>query len=126
MRIGRRPLFFAALAVICLVMLEPTPAEYRWVNLFAAGLALFWAVMLFLEERSLVRWMSPRNGPAGRLPPGRRPSPRGNRRSRGAEHVVQACLRTTDSITFATFSSPSSASSKDSITSFQRRTSIAR
>ena len=56
MRIGRRPLFFAALAVICLVMLEPTPAEYRWVNLFAAGLALFWAVMLFLEERSLVRW----------------------------------------------------------------------
>ena len=56
MRIGRRPLFFAALAVICLVMLEPTPAEYRWVNLFAAGLALFWAVMLILEERSLVRW----------------------------------------------------------------------
>jgi hypothetical protein len=56
MRIGRRPLFFAALAVICLVMLEPTPAEYRWVNLFAAGLALFWAVMLLLEERSLVRW----------------------------------------------------------------------
>jgi hypothetical protein len=56
MRIGRRPLFFALLALICVIMLEPTPAEYRWVNLFAAGLASFWAVMLFLEERSLVRW----------------------------------------------------------------------
>jgi hypothetical protein len=56
MRIGRRPLFFTGLAVICLLMLELTPPEYRWVNLFAAGLAMFWAVMLFVEERSLVRW----------------------------------------------------------------------
>ncbi len=53
MRIGRRPLFFAALAFLCLLILEPTPPEYRWVNLFAAGLALFWAVALYLEERSL-------------------------------------------------------------------------
>lgn len=52
MRIGRRPLFFAALALLSLLMLEPTPAQYRWVNLFAAGLALFWAVAVYLEERS--------------------------------------------------------------------------
>jgi hypothetical protein len=54
-RIGRRPLFFAALALLCLIMLEPTPAQYRWVNLFGAGLALFWAIMLYLEERSLLK-----------------------------------------------------------------------
>lgn len=52
---GRRSLFFAALAVLSLVMLEPTPDAYRWVNLSAAGLSLFWAVMLFFEERSLAR-----------------------------------------------------------------------
>ncbi|MEO8477629.1 MAG: hypothetical protein ABI572_11360 [Actinomycetota bacterium] len=56
MRIGRRPLFFTGLAAVCMLMLEPTPAEYRWVNLAAAGLAMLWAVLLFLEERSLVRW----------------------------------------------------------------------
>ena len=56
MRIGRRPLFFSGLALISLLLWEPTPAEYRWVNLFSAGLALFWAVVLFLEDRSLLRW----------------------------------------------------------------------
>jgi uncharacterized membrane protein len=52
---GRRSLFFGALALLSLLMLEPTPAAYRWVNLSSAGLALFWAVMLFLEERSFAR-----------------------------------------------------------------------
>ena len=33
MRIGRRPLFFTALAVLSLLLLEPTPADLRWVNL---------------------------------------------------------------------------------------------
>jgi hypothetical protein len=56
MRIGRRPAFFAALALICLLLFVPTPATYRWVNLFAAGLALFWGVLLFLEERSVLRF----------------------------------------------------------------------
>ena len=55
MKIGRRPLFFGGLAAICLILLEPTPATYRWVNLFAAGLALLWAVLLFIEDRSLAR-----------------------------------------------------------------------
>ena len=36
-------------------MLDPTPAQYRWVNLLGAGLGFFWGVMLFLEERSLVK-----------------------------------------------------------------------
>ena len=57
---SRRPLFFAALAFLSLLMLEPTPAAYRWVNLFAAALALFWALMLYLEERSFLK-VTPQN-----------------------------------------------------------------
>ena len=49
---GRRSLFFGALALLCLIMIEPTPEQYRWVNLVGAGLALFWCVMLFIEPRS--------------------------------------------------------------------------
>ena len=62
MRLGRRPLFFAALAVLCLIMLEPTPAQYRWVNLLGAGLGFFWAVMLFFEDRSLAKITPPAPG----------------------------------------------------------------
>ena len=69
MKIGRRPLFFGALALLCLLMLEPTPAAYRWVNLVSAGVAIFWAILLLLEERSLLRIT-----PSG--PPRRRPEPR--------------------------------------------------
>jgi hypothetical protein len=54
-RIGRRPLFFTALAVLSLLLLEPTPAHLRWVNLGSAALAMFWAVALFLEDRSMLR-----------------------------------------------------------------------
>src|SRR5206468_4073966 len=56
MRIGRRPTFFVALALLCLLLYVPTPTAYRWVNLFAGGLALFWGVLLFLEERSVLRF----------------------------------------------------------------------
>ncbi|MGB7804007.1 MAG: hypothetical protein WBM72_00235 [Actinomycetota bacterium] len=55
MRIGRRPLFFTALALLSLLLLEPTPAHLRWVNLGSAALAMFWAVALFLEDRSMLR-----------------------------------------------------------------------
>jgi hypothetical protein len=48
--IGRRPLFFLVCAVICALLIGPTPAEFRWVNLVMIGLALFWAVMLSIEE----------------------------------------------------------------------------
>ncbi len=52
MTIGGRPLFFAALCVICLVLVPVTPAEFRWVNYVMAGLALFWAILLAIEEIS--------------------------------------------------------------------------
>lgn len=65
MRVGRRPLFFGALALICLLMLVPTPREFRWVNVSMAALALFWALALLLEERSFRRLS--RGG--GRPPP---------------------------------------------------------
>lgn len=50
MNIGRRPLFFLLLGVIGLLLLEPTPEKFRWVNLAIAGLAFFWFVLLSLEE----------------------------------------------------------------------------
>lgn len=50
MRIGRRPLFFLALCVTCLLLLPPTPAEFRWLNLAMAGLALFWATAFTIED----------------------------------------------------------------------------
>ncbi|MEA2581051.1 MAG: hypothetical protein QOE83_1943 [Actinomycetota bacterium] len=50
MRFGRRPLFFLAVAVISLLLLPPTPSDFRWVNLTMAGIALFWFVLLGIEE----------------------------------------------------------------------------
>ncbi len=50
MRLGRRSLFFLGTAVVCLALVLPTPAEFRWVNLSMAALALFWAVLLAIEE----------------------------------------------------------------------------
>jgi hypothetical protein len=61
-RIGRRPLFFLAVAVVCAALLPPTPSEFRWVNLAATGLAIFWAVLLSIEEVIARR--------EGALPPG--------------------------------------------------------
>lgn len=49
LRTGRRPLFFTAVALVCAVLTPATPAEFRWVNYSAAGLALFWAVLLTIE-----------------------------------------------------------------------------
>jgi hypothetical protein len=48
--VGRRSLFFLVLTVLCLVMVPPTPPEFRWVAWGAAGLAFFWAVLLGLED----------------------------------------------------------------------------
>jgi hypothetical protein len=55
MKIGRRPLFFLGISLVFLIMLIPTPTQYRWVNLAMAGLALFWAVLLAAEETSAAR-----------------------------------------------------------------------
>ena len=48
--IGRRPLFFLLLAAVCAALIPATPAEFRWVNLMMAGIAVFWAVLLAGED----------------------------------------------------------------------------
>jgi len=50
MRISRRALFFLAVALVFLLMIPPTPPEYRWLNLAMAALALFWATLLGIED----------------------------------------------------------------------------
>ena len=50
MRIGRRPVFFLSLSVICMLLLPPAPPEFRWLNLAMAGLSLFWAIAFLLED----------------------------------------------------------------------------
>jgi len=61
-RIGRRPLFFLATALVCVLMIPPTPSEFRWVNISMAGLALVWAVLLGIEDVVTHRDRPP-NGP---------------------------------------------------------------
>jgi hypothetical protein len=53
--IGRRPIFFFLLALVCSLLVPASPPEFRWVSWFCAGLALFWAVTLGFDEL-----MSPR------------------------------------------------------------------
>jgi hypothetical protein len=66
MSLSRRTLFFLLLAVICLAMIPMTPTEFRVLNLAMAGLALFWAVALALEDLSHARERNRRNlGPNG-------------------------------------------------------------
>ncbi len=50
MNIGPRPLFFGLLAIVCALLLPFTPPEFRWVNWAMIVLALFWGVMLGIEE----------------------------------------------------------------------------
>lgn len=52
MRLSRRALFFLAVALVFLLMIPPTPPEFRWLNLTMAGLALFWATLLGIEDLS--------------------------------------------------------------------------
>jgi ABC-type transport system involved in cytochrome c biogenesis permease component len=52
MRISRRALFFLAVALVFVLMVPPTPPEFRWLNLVMAGLALFWAALLAIEDLS--------------------------------------------------------------------------
>jgi hypothetical protein len=53
--VGPRPLFFGLLAVISAALVPFTPAEFRWVNWATILLAIFWAVMLGIEEVVAVR-----------------------------------------------------------------------
>ena len=51
---GRRTWGFLVIAIAMLLLYEPTPAKYRWVNLALAGLALFWFVLFVCED--VGRW----------------------------------------------------------------------
>jgi hypothetical protein len=70
MTVGRRPIFFLIVAAICLVMIPPTPSEFRVLNVAMASLAFFWSVALALEElsnaRREIRRRGPPNGPVTR------------------------------------------------------------
>jgi hypothetical protein len=48
--IGRKALFFGALALLGLVMVYPTPPEFRWVTWFVAALSGFWTILLAVED----------------------------------------------------------------------------
>ena len=52
MRISRRALFFLGVALVFVLMIPPTPPEFRWLNLAMAALALFWATLLAIEDLS--------------------------------------------------------------------------
>jgi hypothetical protein len=62
-RVGRRPLFFLATALVCVLMIPPTPNEFRWVNIAMAGLALFWALLLGIEDVVTHRARPDEDGP---------------------------------------------------------------
>ena len=48
--LSRRTWFFLVIAVAMLLLYDPTPAKFRWVNLALAGLALFWFVLFAVED----------------------------------------------------------------------------
>lgn len=52
MRISRRASFFMGVALVFVLMIPPTPTDFRWLNLVMAGLALFWATLLGIEDLS--------------------------------------------------------------------------
>jgi hypothetical protein len=49
-KLSRRVWFFLGVMVVCLAMIVPTPSEFWPLNLFMAGLSLFWAVLLGIED----------------------------------------------------------------------------
>jgi hypothetical protein len=61
MIMSRRPWFFLLVAVVCMLLYEPTPSQFRWVNVSMALLALFWFAMLAIEELRGQRWRRPRS-----------------------------------------------------------------
>jgi hypothetical protein len=54
-KIARRTWFFLVIAVTMLLLVEPTPAQFQWVNLALAGLALFWFILFAIEDLSRAR-----------------------------------------------------------------------
>ncbi|HEX9124368.1 MAG TPA: hypothetical protein VF984_13595 [Actinomycetota bacterium] len=69
MTVGRRSLFFLGVMATCLLLVPATPGEFRWVNYAMAGLALFWAVAVGIEDVATRRDVAHRDaarGPDGR------------------------------------------------------------
>jgi hypothetical protein len=54
-KIARRTWFFLVIVVTMLLLYEPTPAKYRWVNLAMAALAMFWFILFTIEDLSRAR-----------------------------------------------------------------------
>jgi hypothetical protein len=55
MKVSRRALFFLAVSAVFLLMIPPTPPEFRWLNLSMAGLALVWTTLLAIEDLAGMR-----------------------------------------------------------------------
>jgi hypothetical protein len=53
--LSRRTWFFLVIVVAMLLLYEPTPDKYRWVNLALAGIALFWFVLFTIEDVGYAR-----------------------------------------------------------------------
>ena len=53
--LARRTWFFLVIAVAMLLLYDHTPAKFRWVNLFLAGLAMFWFILFAIEDLSRAR-----------------------------------------------------------------------
>ena len=48
--ISRRTWFFLIISVAMLLLYDPTPAKFRWVNLAMAGLSAFWFILFVIED----------------------------------------------------------------------------
>jgi hypothetical protein len=48
--LSRRTWFFLVIVAAMLLLYDPTPEKFRWVNLALAGLALFWFVLFTIED----------------------------------------------------------------------------
>ena len=55
MKVSQRALFFLGVSAVFLLMIPPTPPEFRWLNLSMAGLALVWAILLAIEDLAVMR-----------------------------------------------------------------------
>ncbi|HJX07391.1 MAG TPA: hypothetical protein VJ736_04905 [Actinomycetota bacterium] len=48
--LSRRTWFFLVIAVAMLLLYDPTPEAFQWVNVMLAALALFWFVLFSIED----------------------------------------------------------------------------
>jgi hypothetical protein len=75
--VGRKALFFAGMALLGLLMVYPTPPEFRWVTWFVVALSGFWAILLAVEDLTTPIFPPvPREERAGDVPFAPPPPPR--------------------------------------------------